>query len=415
MNHDVAVKVDAVSKKYCKSLKDSMRYGICDIFKNTVGLASGSWELRKNEFWALNGISFEVKKGETFGVIGSNGSGKTTLLKLLNGIFWPDTGKISIRGRVGALIEVGAGFHPLLTGRENIYVNSAIFGMSKKDVDKAFDSIVDFADIGDFLDTPVKYYSSGMYVRLGFAVAVHCQPDILLIDEVLAVGDFSFQKKCHDKIREFKTMGKTILFVSHNLGAVKSLCNQTICLENGVSVLQGKSEEIVDYYLVGSALLKQNNALENECHMPGLRGSQRWGSGEMEISEVKIYDYQGRESFVFKTGDKIIISLNYKTHKLIKSLVFGIGVYNSEGVYCFGINSKSHDKVLRDVEGRGQARYIIESLPLLHGEYFISVSCHDDIDTGPFDHHDKKYMFKVVSLETEPFGVFCINGKWEIA
>jgi len=192
---DIAITVDHVSKKYCKSLKRSMLYGVTDIGRNTLGLSSHSGNLRKSEFWAVDDVSFEVKKGETLGIIGPNGSGKTTLLKMLNGIFWPDKGKITVKGRVGALIEVGAGFHPLLTGRENIYINAAILGMTKEEVDEKFDDIVEFADIGDFLDTPVKFYSRGMYVRLGFAVAVHCEPDILLVDEVLAVGDKYLSKE----------------------------------------------------------------------------------------------------------------------------------------------------------------------------------------------------------------------------
>ena len=213
---DVAIKVENVSKKYSKSLKRSMLYGIKDIARNTIGLSSNSDKLRKNEFWALDDISFEVKKGETLGIIGPNGSGKTTLLKMLNGIFWPDKGKITVKGKVGALIEVGAGFHPLLTGRENIYINAAILGMTKEEVDKKFDEIVEFADIGDFLDVPVKHYSSGMFVRLGFAVAVHCEPDILLVDEVLAVGDSSFRKKSSERMKHFiKNGNKSIVIVTH--------------------------------------------------------------------------------------------------------------------------------------------------------------------------------------------------------
>ena len=188
MGNDVTVRADHVSKKYCKSLRTSMRYGIEDIGRNLLGLRSRSERLRPGEFWALEDVSFEVRRGEAVGIIGPNGSGKTTLLKLLNGIFWPDRGKITVRGRVSVLIELGAGFHSSLTGRENIYINAAILGMTKQETDDRFDAIVDFADIGDFIDTPVKYYSSGMFVRLGFAVAVHCDPDLLLIDEVLAVG-----------------------------------------------------------------------------------------------------------------------------------------------------------------------------------------------------------------------------------
>ena len=194
-----------------------MIYGVKDIGRNMFGLSSHSEKLRKNEFWAVDDVTFEIKKGETLGIIGANGSGKTTLLKMLNGIFWPDKGKIFVNGRVGALIQVGAGFHPMLTGRENVYINAAILGMSKKEVDEKFDDIVEFADIGNFLDTPVKFYSSGMFVRLGFAIAVHCEPNILLVDEVLAVGDEGFQNKCFNKIGELKKKETTTILVSHNM------------------------------------------------------------------------------------------------------------------------------------------------------------------------------------------------------
>jgi len=226
-----------------------MLYGMKDIGTNILGMSSHSENLRKDEFWALDGVSFEVEKGETLGIIGPNGSGKTTLLKLLNGIFWPDKGKVTIKGKVGALIEVGAGFHPLLTGRENIYINAAILGMTREEVDKKFDSIVEFADIGNFIDAPVKFYSSGMFVRLGFAVAVHCKPDVLLVDEVLAVGDERFQEKCAQRFGSFREDGVTIVLVSHNMNLVQSLCSRTIWLEQGSIVDEGPAAPVVDKYL----------------------------------------------------------------------------------------------------------------------------------------------------------------------
>ena len=201
---DIAIKAEHVSKKFCKSLRYVMTYGAADITRDFFSIKSKTEELRDGEFWAVNDVSFELKRGETLGIIGPNGSGKSTILKMLNGIYLPDHGRLKIEGRVGALIEVGAGFHPMLTGRENIYVNGTILGLSKREIDKKFDGIVDFADIGDFLDSPVKHYSSGMFVRLGFAVAVHCEPDVLLIDEVLAVGDTEFNLKCYQKIQEIK-------------------------------------------------------------------------------------------------------------------------------------------------------------------------------------------------------------------
>ena len=230
---DVLIKVEGVSKKYCKSLKESMSYGISDIGHNLLGLSSNSNELRKNEFWSVDDVSFEVKRGETLGLVGANGCGKTTMLKMINGIFWPDKGRITVRGRVGALMAVGACFNPLLTGRENVYIYGAILGLTKQEVDRKFDSIVDFSGIGDFLDSPVKNYSSGMYVRLGFAIAVHSHCDILLIDEILAVGDISFQSKCIDKIKELGKEGVTKVFVSHNFYAVEMLCQKSLYLNHG--------------------------------------------------------------------------------------------------------------------------------------------------------------------------------------
>jgi lipopolysaccharide transport system ATP-binding protein len=246
---DIVIKVEQVSKKYCKSLKRSMLYGIEDIGRNMVGLSSRSDRLRKNEFWAVDDVSFELKKGETLGIIGPNGSGKTTLLKMLNGIFWPDKGKITVKGRVGALIEIGAGFHPLLTGRENIYINAAILGMTKKEVDSKFNDFVEFADIGDSLDTPVKFYSSGMFVRLGFAVAIHCRPDILLVDEILAVGDTDFRRKSADRMKDLITNNDcSIILVSHNMHSVTAIANKAILLNNGAILASGDVKNVVAQY-----------------------------------------------------------------------------------------------------------------------------------------------------------------------
>ena len=233
MDETLAVNVEGVYKKYCLSLRRSMLYGLKDLGRNAIGMRSNSETLRPDEFWAVNDVSFEIKRGESVGLIGPNGSGKTTLLKMLNGIFWPDRGAISVRGRVGALIAVGAGFHPLLTGRENVYVNGAILGMSKAEVDKAYDSIVDFANISEFIDSPVKHYSSGMFVRLGFAVAVHANPDVMLVDEVLAVGDRGFQTKCFKRMGELRENGTTFIVVAHNMHVIAGFCDWVALLQKG--------------------------------------------------------------------------------------------------------------------------------------------------------------------------------------
>lgn len=248
MDRDVLVKVEGVSKKFTTDLKDSLKYGFSDIFKSSLGLKLNS-ELRKNEFWAVKDVSFELKRGECIGLIGHNGAGKSSLLKVLNGLYTPDKGKITIKGKVGALIELGAGFNPILTGRENIYNNAAILGFSKDEVNEKLGSIIDFADIHDFLDMPVKNYSSGMRVRLGFAVASHLEPDVLIVDEVLAVGDLGFVLKCFKKIDEILP-NTAVIFVSHNMPMISRICNQIILMDSGEVEYQGSdiSKGIELYY-----------------------------------------------------------------------------------------------------------------------------------------------------------------------
>ena len=245
---DIVLKVEGLHKKFCQSLKRSLLYGTVDATKSMFGFPIENVDLRKNEFWALQDINFELKRGETLGLIGQNGSGKTTLLRLLNGIFPPDKGKIIINGRIGALIAVGAGFHPHMTGRENIYLNGTILGMTKAELKRKFDEIVDFAEIGDFIDSPVATYSSGMTVRLGFAIAIHCDPDILLIDEILAVGDVSFVGKCFNRIKEMQERGASIVLVTHNTQNLLDFCQRGILLNNGKQLYDSTASKAIKNY-----------------------------------------------------------------------------------------------------------------------------------------------------------------------
>ena len=344
----VAIKVENVSKKYCKSLKRSMLYGVKDIARNTLGLGSHSDKLRKNEFWALDDISFEVKKGETLGIIGPNGSGKTTLLKLLNGIFWPDKGKISVKGKVGALIEVGAGFHPLLTGRENIYINAAILGMTKEETDKKFDAVVEFADIGDFLDVPVKHYSSGMFVRLGFAVAVHCEPDILLVDEVLAVGDEGFQNKCFNKIGELRKNGTTTILVSHNMHTISTFTEKAIFLNNGKSkYFRNVAEAIKKYTKLFTS--KEDFGIEKIC------------SGN---NKIKFYDININNR-VFYPGDYFSISMKYNSLVDYKEVDIDIAILSSnESAFYFKATNKAYNKIINLKKGEHALNIKIENIQI---------------------------------------------------
>jgi len=247
MMSDILITVDNVSKKFCRSLKRSMWYGVNDLGAELAGRSNGHRDLRSQEFWAVKDVSFELRRGECLGLIGRNGAGKTSLLRMLNGLIKPDKGRIEMRGRVGALIALGAGFNPILTGRENIYINGSVLGLSKKEIDKKIDEIIDFAEIDEFIDSPVQSYSSGMQVRLGFAVATAMNPDILLLDEVLAVGDANFQAKCFQRLGTNLEQSAVIL-VSHYPYHIKKLCNRVVLLERGEVVEAGNTDHILNLY-----------------------------------------------------------------------------------------------------------------------------------------------------------------------
>ena len=328
MDKQTVISVENVSKKYCKSLKKSMYYSAMDIGRNMLGMSSKSSRLRKDEFWALNDISFEVRKGETLGIIGPNGAGKTTLLKMLNGIFWPDRGKITVRGRVGALIELGAGFHPLLTGRENVYINAAILGMTKKEVDEKFEEIIAFADIGDFLDTPVKFYSSGMFVRLGFAVAVHSKTDILLVDEVLAIGDAGFQNKCFNKIGELKQGGTTTILVSHNMHIISTFTEKIIVLNHAKAIYFDRVTDGIREY---AQLFTKRDGSEIE----------KISSGN---DSIKFYAVELNKR-IFKPCDSFIIMMRYQSEINYEEVDVDIAIFNShEPVLYFQATNKAYGR-----------------------------------------------------------------------
>jgi lipopolysaccharide transport system ATP-binding protein len=348
MNSDVVIDVENVSKKFCKSLKRSMVYGISDIARNLLGIKSPSTILRTSEFWAVDDVSFQVKRGETLGLIGKNGSGKTTMLKMLNGIFWPDKGKISIKGRVGALIAVGAGFHPMLSGRENIYLNASILGMKKREINKRFDAIVEFADIGDFLDTPVKFYSSGMFVRLGFAVAVHCDPEVLLVDEVLAVGDSGFQSKCFNKIGELAQKNVATVLVSHNMHHISTFSDRVVFLNSGMGYVYDDIGEGINAY----------NAL--------FEGRQ---STDVEFVS------SGNQSISFKQPDGLIqtlmpqdnfnIDIPYESQQDYDNVELDIVIYaeNSPGLYFQATNHLYHEAIAL-IKGKHVLRLQINNIPI---------------------------------------------------
>jgi len=294
--------------------------------RDTLTSVVGNWfgkgpSLEKNEFWALKDVSFNVRPGEILGIIGRNGAGKSTILKIISRITYPTKGEIKIRGKVASLLEIGTGFSPELSGRENIFLNGAILGMSQKEIKRKFDEIVAFSEIGKFLETPVKRYSSGMYMRLAFAVAAHLDTDILLVDEVLAVGDMEFQKKCLNKMDEVtKTKGRTIIFVSHNMQALSTLCTRGLLLSNGKVVCDTSIEKAIEKYrsMIRRKEFKAEAEIGNE--------NNRRGSGDARFTKIEVKNIVGKKIFRFEAGEKIVFSFTYKTNLAIKDLYLAISL-----------------------------------------------------------------------------------------
>jgi lipopolysaccharide transport system ATP-binding protein len=354
--------VNQVSKKFCRDLKRSLWYGVKDVSSELIGSQNSRINLRKDEFWAVKDASFEVSSGEAVGLIGHNGAGKTTLLRMFNGLIKPDLGLIQVKGRMQALIALGAGFNPVLTGRENVYVNASILGISKAETDRRFDEIVDFSGIEEFIDMPVQSYSSGMTVRLGFAIAANLEPDILLVDEVLAVGDLAFKTKCQLRIQELKQSGVAIVFVSHNLHAISHVCNRAITMEKGRIIFDGGTEEAIDVYR--ESLIKRNEGLEKFI---------RAGTGEIRITSLDILDENEGSQNEFKTGEFIKMRVHYKAHTPVINPVFNITINVLNDHQVTGIRTDLDGFQSGVLDGDGYIDVLIPNLYLLPNIYTIDV------------------------------------------
>lgn len=354
------------------------------------------------EFWALREVDLAVAAGETFGIIGENGSGKSTLLKLAAGIMRPTSGHVRISGRVAALLELGAGFHPDLTGRENVYLNAAILGFSKREIDTRFDAIVAFSELERFIDQPLKHYSSGMLVRLGFAVAIHSDPDILLADEVLAVGDEHFQRKCIQRIDQLVRAGKTIVVVSHSLDLIRQLCTCAAWLDRGRVRAVGPPDEVVVAYA------------EAMAHLDGTvphRDARRWGDGQVELTRVELLDGEGRATHLFHTGEPFTVRLHYRARRPVERPVFGLAIHAGQTHLLTGPNTRHHGVSIPVVEGEGYVDFAVPALPLLRGDYVVSASVYDWTLRQAYDHHDRTYPFHVESATGQTvFGVLELPG-----
>jgi ABC-type polysaccharide/polyol phosphate transport system ATPase subunit len=364
-----------------------------------------------------------VPRGSTFGVIGENGSGKSTLLKLLAGITKPTRGSLRVDGRISALIELGAGFHPEISGRENVAINGIMLGLSRREVEERFDDIVDFAELREFIDAPVKTYSSGMYMRLGFSVAIHVDPDVLLIDEVLAVGDEAFTRKCLDKIGEFHRRGKTIVLVTHSLGLVEKMCDETLWLRHGRKADAGDPKRVVDAYLTyvaggEEALLARDQAgASGTAGPPSAAGAApegyregRWGSRDVEITRVRLCDDRGQERHVFASGESVTVRLDVEARAEVEDFVFGVGLFTSDGVSVYGTNTHIEDFVPRRAAGRGEVSLELGDLRLVEGTYLLDVAVHRR-DGTPYDYHRGHHSFRVKS-RIKDVGVYRPAHRW---
>ncbi len=368
------------------------------LFNTLTGAFKGS---TKQEFWALRNLTFKVPKGKTVGVVGPNGSGKSTLLGLVAGTIYPTEGSIRTHGRISSLLELGAGFHPDLSGRENVYLNASILGIPRDYVHKRFDHIVDFAGLREFIDTPVKHYSSGMYVRLGFAVAVEMDPDILLIDEVLAVGDAAFQMKCLDRVRQFQKKGKTLFLVSHALETVGEFCDEVMLIHDGELLDQGDPSTVILSYL--KSYMVRIGMLNVEEH----------GTKDVEIEEALLLDESGKETNIFEAGREMVVELHYNARKRITKPVFGFNIKTGNGIYVFGSNTQIAKTSLEFIEGRGVMRLRITPLTLKRGNFFLSLSIHSWDHATQFHRREDWYPFIIRDASESP-GLVHLETAWEL-
>jgi lipopolysaccharide transport system ATP-binding protein len=369
-------------------------------------LARGLWgrprrDMRPTDaFWAVQDVSFEVGAAEALGIIGPNGAGKSTILKLLTRILRPTRGTCGVHGRVGALIEVAAGFHPDLTGRENVYLQGAIVGMKRAEIARKFDAIVEFAGIGEFIDTPVKRFSSGMNARLGFAIAANLDPEVLIIDEVLSVGDATFQARCVDRMRELIARGVPLVFVSHNLPAVVELCTRAIVVSGGKAVYEGGAAEAVQHYRRTVAAPSRTKA-----------------GGDIRLTGVWMLDDGGSPAELFRSGRPMTVRIGYETARAVVNPSFAVDVHRADGTYCYGISTRIDGRDFGRVDGSGYVDLVIDSLQLAADCYTLSAGIHraggigSSGGIGLYDLHDRAYPF-VVTSERSGLGVMCLDHEW---
>ncbi|MDX9856117.1 MAG: ABC transporter ATP-binding protein [Parcubacteria group bacterium] len=427
-NYEFALEVKDVSKifKVPHRKIDSMRGAFVNAFKKNY----------YEEFNALEDVSFKVKKGEFLGIIGHNGAGKSTLLKILASVYKPTSGKIKINGMISPFLELGIGFNPELSGRDNIYLNATVLGLTKKEIEKKFDEIVAFAELEDFIDQQIKNYSSGMQARLAFSVSIHANREILLMDEVLAVGDSAFQEKCLDIFRSYKDKGRTVILVTHSIATVREYCDRALLLDKGKILDIGDVDEVCDAYIRNNMTKEERKELEKKERIEReererkekIEEERKGGDKEeekekekdaqeekekvVEITKVEFLDKNGKEKDTFKTGDSLDIKISFKIDKQIKLLNFGIGLHSISGGQVFGYNTQMDKYDIRKDKEKIVLHF--ENFPILKGEYFVNIACWGDDEQ---EHYDYKPKFKILKMHSSGiknnYRGFCdIEHKW---
>ena len=402
-----AIEVHHVSKRFKRAILKSNYVTLKDLILHKRRIPK-----KRRFIEVLNDISFSVERGKTIGIIGKNGSGKSTLLKLIAGIYRPDSGHIRVRGKLSSLIELGAGFHPEFTGRENVFINGILLGLTKREIRERFNRIVQFAELEDFIDMPVRTYSSGMYMRLGFSVAVHVNPEILLIDEVLAVGDESFGHKCKEIIRQFRASMKTIVMVTHDMSAVERWCDEAIWLHKGEMADRGEPRRIIDRY--------RENVKEDEeetfevAHEVGttLMG-KRWGDRQVEIVGIRLLNAAGGEQSIYNIGEPMVIEMAYRVNRRpSQPVAFGVGIFTADNICCYGTNTEIEKIPVPLKEREGRVKFLVQENILIEGTYYLDVAVHAE-DGYPYDYIQHQTVFAVRS-SLKDVGICRLPHAWEI-
>lgn len=406
---DSAIRFLNVTKKF--KLNSEKPVPFLKRIGSIFGYANGAEDDLDQYFSAVKNISFDIKKGETVGFVGTNGSGKSTLLKLAAEIILPTEGEIEVNGRLSALLELGAGFHVDLTGRENIKLGGALLGLTGADVASITDDIIEFSELGDFIEIPVKHYSSGMFMRLAFSVAIHVLPEILFIDEILAVGDQSFQDKCFQRLHELKRSSVTMVIVSHDLRSLQNICERLIWIHHGEFKMTGEPRRVLAAYTEFMRSQTEGQMLKQS----GISSGQRWGSGEVRFRSIYLIDAEGKRANMFKANESLIVCMEWEASEPIENPQFGVSIYrtgdgiqlNSPTTYGAGID-------LGVVTGCGTISYHIDQLPLLPGTYHFNVSIFDKLGVHTFDFIDRCQIFEITYAEiAENYGFVSLPARWE--